>query len=216
MSSSSSTFVPRGDFSTLKLGDWDREMIESAFKAVESVPGGWDFLRTYEPGDGGFMFSTPPPKMEEINAAVERFYGGHSGASYGMTMRVIEFIAKKGWEAYVAKVGVKPAPAPVSVGSVLQQAINTDRFINSLPANTDLRTFATAIQNDAGMRAQIPDIDEQVDGINRYIKAVDDAKKDPSSWKKSAGFPYPCPCRRAQGKEGWCGVAGFGVPACEH
>lgn len=26
-----------------------------------------------------------------------------------------------------------------------------------------------------------------------------------------------CPCRRAQGyKDGWCGVAGGGVPGCEH
>lgn len=30
-------------------------------------------------------------------------------------------------------------------------------------------------------------------------------------------FPYPCLCRRQQGfKEGWCGVAGGGVPACDH
>jgi hypothetical protein len=37
-------------------------------------------------------------------------------------------------------------------------------------------------------------------------------------WEKSIrmGTP-PCPCRRKRGvPAGWCGVAGGGVPACEH
>lgn len=91
----------RGDFDSLNLSTWDRQMIESAFQAVESVPGGWEFLKTYNPGEGGFMFSNPPPKMKEINDAVIKGYEGHSGASYGGTMRVLEFIAKQGWDAYV-------------------------------------------------------------------------------------------------------------------
>ena len=62
----------------------------------------------------------------------------------------------------------------------------------------------------------ISDLDEQLAGMRQYIKAVEDAQKDPSTWKKSAGFPYPCSCHRAKGLEGWCGVAGFGVPGCEH
>ncbi len=173
--SSSTTSVPRGDFSSLTLGDWDREMIESGFKAVDSVEGGWEFLRTYDPGHGGFMFSSPPPKMEEINDAVNKFYGGHSGASYGGTMRNLEFIAKKGWDAFVQRVGVKPVPAAatvanptLSVGSVLDHIATVDRFINTLPANSDLRTFANAIQNDAGMRARIPDIDAQADALREF------------------------------------------------
>lgn len=162
----------RGNFDRLKLDDWDREMIESGFKAVSSVDGGWDFLSTYDPGEGGFMFSRPPPKMEEINDAINKLYGGHSGASYGMTMRILQFIAKNGWEAYVQRVGLKPLPpaAPTSVGAVLTQAANTDRFLNSLPANADLRTFANAIQQDPGMRAQIPDIDNQADALRRFAE----------------------------------------------
>jgi hypothetical protein len=170
---SSSLSIPRGTFDALKLDDWDREMISSGFEAVESVPGGWEFLSTYEPGEGGFMFSSPPPKMKEINTAIDKFYGGHSGGSYGCTMRILQFIAKNGWDAYVEQVGVKPAPAAApaaSVASVLTQAVNTDRFINSLPPNSDLRTFANAIQNDAGMRAQIPDIDEQADALRRFAE----------------------------------------------
>ena len=90
-----------GNFDSLNLSVWDKQMIESAFQAVSSVEGGWEFLKTYEPGEGGFMFSSPPPKMKEINDAVNKRYEGHSGASYGGTMRVIQYIAQKGWDAYV-------------------------------------------------------------------------------------------------------------------
>lgn len=31
-----------------------------------------------------------------------------------------------------------------------------------------------------------------------------------------SNFPYPCACRAAKGLTGWCGVAGGGVPACDH
>ena len=180
MSLSSSSLPARGNFNGLNLPTWDREMIESAFEAVTSVPGGWDFLSTYDPGDGGFMFSTPPPKMEEINTAVNRLYGGHSGASYGCTMRVIQYIAKHGWDTYardsLKKYGPPraaaptPASAPLSVGSVLAQAATVDRFINSLPNDTGLTQFANAIQKDPGMRAQIPDIDNQANALRRFAE----------------------------------------------
>lgn len=156
--------ISSGDFSRLPLSDGDKEMLSSAYEAVSSVPDGWDFLKTYDPGHGGFMFSTPPPKMEEINKAVLDRYGGHSGASYGMTMRNIQFIAKEGWSTYVTKVMSRyPAPhaASASVAPVAPAA-------QAAPA-----------------------------------RAV-------------TGFPYPCPCRAAQGLDGWCGVAGGGVPACDH
>ncbi len=78
LNSKISSAAIRGNFNALNLPQWDREMIESAYQAVESVPGGWDFLKTYDPGDGGFMFSTPPPKMVEIDKAVNDAYGGHS------------------------------------------------------------------------------------------------------------------------------------------
>lgn len=190
-----SSSVARGDFNALNLPTWDREMIESAYKAVESVPGGWEFLSTYDPGDGGFMFSKPPPKMEEINDAVNREYGGHSGASYGMTMRVIQYIAKYGWDNYARDMLKKYGPptvgppqpttaaapaAPASMGAAgnaglamglaLEQAATMDNFLSTLPADTTLTSFADAIQQDAGMRRQIPDIDEQSDALRRFAE----------------------------------------------
>jgi hypothetical protein len=173
--------IPRGNFNALNLPEWDREMIESAFQAVESVPGGWDFLSSYEPpAKQGFMFSTPPPKMAEIDNAVTRLYGGHSGASYGITMRVIQYIAKYGWDVYaqemLTKYGPPPAPAtassaaPLSVGAVLAQAANVDRFLSTVPPSANITQFADAIQNDPGMRASIPDIDEQADALRRFAE----------------------------------------------
>lgn len=147
--------IPSGDFNALPLSDEDREMIGSAYQAVSSVEGGWDFLRTYDPGHGGFMFSTPPPKMEEIQNAILAAYGGHSGASYGGTLRNIEFIAKQGWDAYVQRVlnrrGTGAAPGAAAAAAAATTS----------PGST-------------------------------------------------------CSCRRAQGRTGWCGVAGGGVPACDH
>ncbi len=157
-----------GDFNALPLSDADREMLGTAFQAVSSVTGGWDFLRTYDPGHGGFMFSTPPPKMEEIQNAVLAVYGGHSGASYGMTMRNIEFIAKQGWDTYVQRVLHRRRDPGVGAGV---EVVGTSSSAPSLPA-------ATA--------------------------------------PAAASFPSTCPCYRAQGRVGWCGVAGGGVPACEH
>lgn len=85
-------------FATLPLSASDRAMLQDAYDAVSAVSDGWEFLRTYEPTNG-FMFSSHPT-LDAINAAMT--YDGHSGASYGWTMRAMEFIAKKGWDAYCA------------------------------------------------------------------------------------------------------------------
>jgi hypothetical protein len=95
------TTIAEGDFKSLKLSDLDCEMLEDAYQAVTKA-NRWSFLRRPDvPGDNGFMFSEWP-QMKDIDAHME--YGGHSGASYGMTMRQMEFIAKKGWDAYVESV----------------------------------------------------------------------------------------------------------------
>jgi hypothetical protein len=90
-----------GNFDGLNLPTWDKQMIQSGFEAVESVEGGWDFLRSYTPPENqGFMFSSSTGKRQEIDDAISKRYPGHSGASYGCTMRVLESIAKRGWNTY--------------------------------------------------------------------------------------------------------------------
>ena len=105
----------------------ERELLTDAHQAITACDL-WDWMKTYTPDKyKGFVFSTHP-NIDRINAAMK--YTGHSGTSYGWTMRTMEKIAKLGWN----------------------EALNP-----------------------------------------------------------------PCPCRSAKGFTfGWCGVAGGGVPGCEH
>ena len=224
--------IAMGDFTSLQLGNGELEMLADAYQAVTKADQ-WSYLRRSDvPGtrscphcngerncrgraniigmcmcsgtcrvcsgvgelENGFSALNP-----ELNAiSNEMKYDGHSGSSHSWCMANMQYIAKNGWPAYVTFKGVTTTPS----------------FARS--AERELASFANALQSNKVMRQQIPDIDEQVANIHQYVKAVEDAQKDPSTWKKSAGFPYPCSCHRAQGKEGWCGVAGFGVPGCEH
>jgi hypothetical protein len=87
-----------GDFSFVEDAT-TREMIDDAYKAIDAVSGGWEFMER-DPGDGGFMFSGDP-----YSTAIQKNmkYNGHSGASYGWTMRVMQRIARVGWERFVAE-----------------------------------------------------------------------------------------------------------------
>jgi hypothetical protein len=100
-------------------------MLKSAYDAICSVDNGWRFLKDYVPeANKGFMFSTPPPKLEEINEAINDRYDGHSGASYGWTMRHMESIAKNGWDDYVDKnlpADYQP-PKPTGLGGKIGMA----------------------------------------------------------------------------------------------
>jgi hypothetical protein len=85
-----------GDFTTIQYGG----MLEDAYKAV-SIAEAWEWLKRPDvPGNGGFMFSSSP-EMENINRNIK--YIGHSSASFAITMRSMEFIAKHGWEKFVEK-----------------------------------------------------------------------------------------------------------------
>jgi hypothetical protein len=120
------------DFETV-YSEFESMMFRDAYEAISKC-NLWEWLRTYSPEkDKGFMFSEHP-NLTRINKSMK--FDGHSGASYAITMRVMESIAKNGWEAL----------------------------------------------------------------------------KSQAQQKNS-----PCPCRSQAGfTSGWCGVAGGGVPACDH
>jgi hypothetical protein len=105
---------PRGDFSfildyqsykgTGYGTKMDKQMFEDAFKSIESVKGGWEFMASDDPGDGGYMFGRS--KNDAIRQEIDTAIGkndtcGHSGASYGMTMRSMQYLAKNGWPAFI-------------------------------------------------------------------------------------------------------------------
>lgn len=93
-----------GDFDSIATMDsMSKDMLKGAYAAISSVEGGWDFLASYSPPENqGFMFVNPvPPMLQKIQDAILDADGGHSGASYGWTLRQIEYIAKNGWPAFV-------------------------------------------------------------------------------------------------------------------
>lgn len=141
--------MPAPDFDTIYETS-DAEMLKDAYAAITKCEL-WDWFKSYSPEEGrGFMFSSHP-NLERISAAM--MYDGHSGSSYGWTMRVMENIAKKGWTEH----------------------------------KNEVRQSHAARQLEHWAREQ----------------------------RKSKG--NPCPCRYAQGyTDGWCGVAGGGVPGCDH
>jgi hypothetical protein len=98
------TTPTRGDFSFLK-NEQRRAMFEDAFQAIEIIPRAWEYLSqaTVPDPTTGFMFSSDP-FLTFIGKHIDKDGKiGHSGSSYAATMRVMEFIAKQGWEAFVER-----------------------------------------------------------------------------------------------------------------
>lgn len=94
---STDTIEP-GDFTLIRNAMY-RMFLHDAYQAVEMADA-WESLRNESPPDDkGFMFhsSATTDKIQECM----RYANIHSGASYGITMRCMEHIAKKGWAAFV-------------------------------------------------------------------------------------------------------------------
>jgi ubiquitin len=90
------------DMSYMK-SEWEADMIRDGMMAiVDATEGsilknrgvdGWEYLSKYSPPSGqGFMFSDD----SIVNEIGRHMTVGHSGTSYGYTMRHLEFIAKNG------------------------------------------------------------------------------------------------------------------------
>ena len=81
----------------MNFGDDIDELIRTTFekteKIISGIDGGWEFMKTFTPSDEeGFMFSKHPI-LTKIYEESERQRIGHSGASWGMTMRAMQVIA---------------------------------------------------------------------------------------------------------------------------
>jgi len=160
-----------------RMTDNDKEMVQDGINAVTRAEM-WDYMaKPSTPGEDGFMFSTDI-ELEIINKKIQ--YGGHSGSSYGWTMRQVQYIAKNGFDAYVDLMNggstrsarpFTPIPPPVTPVPVVMPIV-------AIPD-------VSPVHNRANTGGAMP----------RHV----------------------CMCRDRQGlTEGWCGVAGGGVPACEH
>ena len=86
------------DFESIR-DDHTRQMLENAYHAITMV-GGWDFMKTFS--EESFMFSSHPMVQSISDAMSNLGYDGHSGASFGWTMRSMEYLAKHGKEAFMS------------------------------------------------------------------------------------------------------------------
>jgi hypothetical protein len=77
-----------------------RFMLKNAHQAI-TMAEAWHFMRTFN--DQSFMFSSNPIVSDIMKKMSELGYDGHSGTSFGWTMRQMEFLAINGKEVYLQK-----------------------------------------------------------------------------------------------------------------
>ena len=87
-----------GNFGFLEIED-NRELLQDAYDAVNAAEAFEWLKKDTVPGPGGFMFCSDE-MISKISSKM-KCIDQHSGASFGGVMRVMEFIAKYGWDVYV-------------------------------------------------------------------------------------------------------------------
>lgn len=73
--------------------EYQRKMLNSAYTVIDRLEK-WGFLSTFKPENGGFMFSIDPV-VQFITQEIDKEYGGHSGSSMAITMRIMQKIAQE-------------------------------------------------------------------------------------------------------------------------
>ena len=98
MSQNQNQMPAEGDFSFIQ-DTMELTMYKEMYDAITAA-GAWTDMKA-GPGDGGFMFSGAPVVAKvcaHLNDSV-----GHSGSSFGITMRNMQRLAQIGWSAWVAE-----------------------------------------------------------------------------------------------------------------
>ena len=73
--------------------------VKSAYTVVHEMEM-WNYLFNHKPDkECGFMYSNDPKIINLMNTIADK-YGLHSGCSMGMTMRIMHFIAKNGYDVF--------------------------------------------------------------------------------------------------------------------
>ena len=93
------TSITHAEFNTIP-DEHSRFMLKNAHQAI-TMAEAWQFMRTFS--DQSFMFSSNPIVSDIMKKMSELGYDGHSGSSFGWTMRQMEFLANNGNEVYLQK-----------------------------------------------------------------------------------------------------------------
>lgn len=76
----------------------NRMMLKNAYQAITNAEA-WDWMKNFQ-GES-FMFSNDEMISKISRNMVTLGYDGHSGSSYGWTMRCMEHLAKNGKDAFL-------------------------------------------------------------------------------------------------------------------
>jgi hypothetical protein len=94
-----SSIPPRGNFDWVE-DSWNKWAFKDAFNTLESTEGAWEWMKTAEPPtDEGFMWWNHP-MCNKIRGHMD---DGHSGVSAAICMRIMQQMAKWGWELWAAQ-----------------------------------------------------------------------------------------------------------------
>ena len=91
------THITDSEFNTIS-DEHTRMMLKNAHQAI-SLTESWHYIATFN--EQSFMFSDSPTVSAIMKKMSELGYDGHSGCSFGWTMRHMEFLAKNGKQAFL-------------------------------------------------------------------------------------------------------------------
>ena len=96
---SNNNFLGNGQFEYIN-DVHSREMLVNAWQAI-NLTELWDFVKQ---DIDSFMFSHDPRVTRIYNKMEELGYNGHSGASFGCTMRNMQYLAEYGEEKFKTEI----------------------------------------------------------------------------------------------------------------
>jgi hypothetical protein len=124
------------------LSQWTQQEVIDGVRAVDSVEGGWEWLKHFvvNPNEG-FMFTSNPT----LSAIGSKMTTGHSGSSFAGTMRHLHYIAKHGLAAHrihmLWAIDWTTPPGPLNAYYSDGLAIEAyERFIHGMP-DRDLEIY---------------------------------------------------------------------------
>lgn len=91
------TSITDAEFNSI-ADEHSRFMLKNAHEAITAAEA-WPFMKSFS--GQSFMLSNHPMISEITKKMVALGYDGHSGSSFGWTMRSMEFLAKNGKEEFL-------------------------------------------------------------------------------------------------------------------
>jgi hypothetical protein len=91
------TSITDAEFNSI-ADEHSRFMLKNAHQAITAVEA-WPFMKSFS--GQSFMLSNNPMVSQITKKMLELGYDGHSGSSFGWTMRSMEFLAKNGKEEFL-------------------------------------------------------------------------------------------------------------------